>query len=259
MLRRTSFLGLILALVLMLLPSTVLAAKPGGGGSTTWTYTALGDSLGTGFGALQGYVPRYQSYMATDTGNSVNLTNLSVNGWTSTDLLGAIRTDSSMRRSVKGSQVVTWDIGGNDLRGARSSYKSGTCGGADNQDCLRAAVATFQANWNAIVQEIKTLRAGASTIYRTIDVYNPYVNEDKADGSFTVMAPYLAQINDQIHAQASTYGYQYGKVWDAFNGPNHDTDPADKGWIFIDGLHPNDTGHKVIADLLRGLGYAPLR
>ena len=36
-------------------------------------------------------------------------------------------------------------------------------------------------------------------------------------------------------------------------------DPSDKGYITFDGLHPNDNGHKVIADLFRDLDYAPLR
>ncbi|WP_288048938.1 isochorismatase family protein [Nocardia sp.] len=45
----------------------------------------------------------------------------------------------------------------------------------------------------------------------------------------------------------------------AFNGPNHDQDPGDKGYIFLDGLHPNDTGHRVIAEHFRSLGYDPLQ
>ena len=36
-------------------------------------------------------------------------------------------------------------------------------------------------------------------------------------------------------------------------------DPVAQGLIATDGLHPNDAGHKVIADQLRALGYAPLQ
>ena len=32
-----------------------------------------------------------------------------------------------------------------------------------------------------------------------------------------------------------------------------------KGLITLDGIHPNDNGHRVIADALRALGYAPLK
>jgi lysophospholipase L1-like esterase len=44
----------------------------------------------------------------------------------------------------------------------------------------------------------------------------------------------------------------------AFNGPNGEEDPIAKGLITGDGIHPNDNGHKAIADALRALGYAPL-
>jgi lysophospholipase L1-like esterase len=44
-------------------------------------------------------------------------------------------------------------------------------------------------------------------------------------------------------------------VYDAFNGPNHDQDPRDKGYIGSDGMHTNETGQDIIADLLRELGY----
>lgn len=268
MIRRVALWLTTLLLALLLVPSAALAAKPeaeaqgkpgSGDTSTSWKYTALGDSLGTGFGALKGYVPRYRDYMVSDTKASVSLTNMSVNGWTSTDLLSAIRTDRTMRSNVKGSQVVTWDIGGNDLRAARTSYKNGTCGGADNQDCLRAAVATFQSNWNAIVAEIKSLRGTNPTIYRTMDVYNPYVAQDKQDGSFYVFKQYLDQVNAHIAGQAGTYGYQMAQVYRAFNGASGEEDPKAKNYIGLDGLHPNDTGHRVIADEFRLLGYSPLR
>ena len=53
-------------------------------------------------------------------------------------------------------------------------------------------------------------------------------------------------------------------VYLAFNGPNGDQDPVGKGYISIDAFHPNDAGHKVIADAFRKLGYvtkcyAPLK
>ena len=45
----------------------------------------------------------------------------------------------------------------------------------------------------------------------------------------------------------------------AFNGPDGDEDPHDKGYIAADGLHANDTGYAVLAGLLRDLGYQPRR
>src|SRR5215207_1759813 len=111
----------------------------------SWDYLALGDSLATGFGAFRGYVPRYETHLEADTGVAVTRTNLGQNGWTSSQLLSALRSDPKFRQSTRSAEVVTWDIGGNDLRAARSSYKNKTCGGTDNQDCLRAAAARLEA------------------------------------------------------------------------------------------------------------------
>src|SRR5439155_12421352 len=106
------------------LPPTPPPASPG---NLSWQYTALGDSLAVGILASTGYVPRYQQYLETDNGATVSLTNLGQNGWKSADLLHALLNDPSMRTSLMNAQVVTWDIGGNDLLRARRDYLSGTC------------------------------------------------------------------------------------------------------------------------------------
>ena len=79
--------------------------------------------------------------------------------------------------------MVTWDIGGDDLLHAINLFRQGQCGGSDNQDCLRSAVAMFMPNWDAIVQQILTLRDKRSTIIRTMDIYNPFVAELMVDGA----------------------------------------------------------------------------
>jgi lysophospholipase L1-like esterase len=225
----------------------------------SWQYTAMGDSLAVGILATQGYVIRYEGYLNSDAHAGVTLTNLGQNGWHSSDLLNALRTDASFRSAVSAAQVVTWDIGGDDLLHAVNLFQNGTCGGIDNQDCLRAAVAAFIPNWDAIMAEILALRDPRSTILRTMDVYDPFVAREQAAGTFTTLKSYLDQVNTHIAASAAANGIPMAAVSQAFNGPNGDQDPGMKGYIAFDGVHPNDAGHKVVADLLRGLGYAPLK
>jgi lysophospholipase L1-like esterase len=235
-------------------------------------YTALGDSLA--FGILDfsrgGYVPRYAGDVQSDAGSNVNLINLAQNGWTSARLLNALRTDGNFRNSVASSQVVTWDIGGNDFLRNMDDYKSGTCGGSDNQNCLRDAITTFKANWNAIIAEILSLRSNGNTVIRTMDIYNPFVNAQKssdswaADGGlndFQVIKPYLDDANRHILTTTAANSIPCARVYRAFNGANGDEDAGDKGYISAfdpSGVHPNDTGHRVIADLFRALDYFPL-
>ena len=237
-----------------------------GGGTTAgnnpqaknWQYLALGDSLADGVLAQEGYVARYESYVNIDTGANVHTTNLSVPGWHSGDLLNAIKTDQEFRDDITNAQVLTWDIGGDDLANAHDNFTKGTCGGTDNQDCLRNAVATFKQNWDSIISNILQMRSTSNTIIRTMDIYNPYVNSDMQAGIFDTVEPYLDDVNNYIHSTAQANGIPVADVHQAFNGADGKTDPGTLGLIAVDGFHPNDAGHKVIADQLRVLQYAPL-
>jgi len=232
-------------------------------------YTALGDSLAFGLFAPIGdsYVLAYSRQVRADTGVSATTVNLGIPGWTSSDLLNAIRGNFLLRLSVVTSSIVTLDIGGNDLLGARGSYGNGTCGGADNQDCLRATVATFKSNWNAILSEILSLRSTRNTVIRTMDIYNPFVDEDRAQdtwpndqgNNFQVSKVYLDQINNHIALTSAARNIPYARVYQAFNGPNGDRDARELDYIAFDGLHPNGRGHARIAELFSNLGYSPLR
>src|ERR671920_1061165 len=95
----------------------------------SWDYVALGDSLATGFGAFKGYVPRYEAYTETNTGVAVTRTNLGQNKWTSSQLLLALRSDPTFLRATREAEIVTWNIGGDDLRGGRASFKKRNPGG----------------------------------------------------------------------------------------------------------------------------------
>jgi lysophospholipase L1-like esterase len=213
-------------------------------------------------------VPRYEAHIETDTTVAVTRTNLGRNGWTSSQLLSALRNDPTFRRATREAEIVTWNIGGNDLRAARKSYKQGTCGGFDNQNCLRAGVAKLQTNWDDITAEVLELRSTKPTIVRTMDIYNPYIRTDivsdtwqKYDygmNDFDVFKLYFDQVNSHIASTSTSERIPYARVYLAFNGTKLDEDPKFKGYLSFDGIHPNNTGHRIIADELRKLGYAPL-
>ena len=186
----------------------------------------------------------------------VVIRNLSVPGWRSADLLLALQTDSAMRGAVTESNVVTWDIGGNDLSGARARYLEGSCGGSDNQQCLRDAVEQFRSNWDSIISELLALRSTQNTIFRTMNIYNPYVEIDIATGDFAVLEPFLQQVNDHIQTTAAANGILVGDVHSAFNGESRQEQPT--ALLAFDQFHPNDAGHETIASELRALGYSPL-
>ena len=204
-----------------------------------WDYVALGDSLAAGVGARRGYVPRYAEHLQSDTGTRLRVINLGLSGQTSTQLLHSIRSDPKMRKALDGAEVVTINIGLNDLGQARSSYESGTCGGPHNEACLREVVDRVERNWDAIINEISSLRSTENTIIRTVGLgYTP-----RTEGVF---GPYLGRVTRHIASSAADAGIPYVEVRLADEGMSED------------GLHPNDKGYRVIADRLRSLGYDPL-
>lgn len=258
--RASSWLALLLACLL-----TIVLTSCGGSSSPThsaqpqnWNYVALGDSIAFGILAQEGYVPLYAQMMQNDTGNKVNTADLGVLGWKSADLLDALRNNDAMRSAVRSAQVVTWDVGGNDLLHARTLYGRDECGGADNLQCLRDTVSSFDANWDAIVAEILSLRGSNNTILRTMDVYNPFAGEDQLSGAFAATDPFLEQIDQHIHDSAAANGIPVAEVHRAFNGSTGAEDPMAKGYLAPDHVHPNDAGHRVIAKEFEKLGYAPL-
>ncbi|HLL75539.1 MAG TPA: GDSL-type esterase/lipase family protein [Pyrinomonadaceae bacterium] len=248
--------GLTLAASLLALVFAAGSARA----QTAWQYTALGDSLAAGIDDTQGggYVPRFRNHVQQDAGVAVNLVNRGVPGWTSDDLLNALRTDQSLRAQVAASRVVTFNIGGNDVLGALQRYQSGTCGGADNQQCFAETVARFKSNWNAIVAQLLSLRSTSDTVIRTMDVYNPVVGLLKLNGVFDQTKPYLDDLNRHIFLTAVANRIPCARVYREFNGPNGDQDAFLRGLIASDQIHPNAAGHEAIARTLRALSYRPL-
>jgi hypothetical protein len=131
-------------------------------------------------------------------------------------------------------------------------------------------VAKLKTNWDAITAEVLELRSTSNTIVRTMDIYNPYVRIDIAsdtwqeDGlndelnDFQVFNSYVYKVNRHIATTSYTKGIPSAQVYLAFNGLTGEEDPRSKGYLSFYGVHPNNTGHRVIADELRKLGYAPL-
>lgn len=205
----------------------------------SWDYVALGDSLTVGVGAHRGYVARYAAYITADTGARIDLVNLGRSGQTSSQLLHTLRNDPALRKTLGAAEVITFNIGINDLGDAGEAYENGTCGGSDNQKCLRAAVEAFKENWDAIIAELLSLRSTEGTIIRTAGIgYTPRVDE--------IFEPYVDQVNRHIGTTAVNHDIPYAQPY------------LDEEDMSSDGVHPNDHGYEVIADRLRELGYDPL-
>ena len=207
--------------------------------TVSWDYVALGDSLAVGVGAERGYVDRCAAHLRNDTGARVKVSNFGVSGQTSSELLDALRRDESMRRAIEGAEVVTFNIGINDLGQAGAEYEEGTCGGEDGEECLREAVAALKDNWDAIATELLDLRSTRDTIIRTPGLgYTPRAGDD--------LEHYVSEVNRHIASTARSRAVPHIEI------------PVGEIGMSADGVHPNDAGYATIAERLRGLGFGPL-
>lgn len=233
----------------------------------TWNYTALGNSLASGVGATNnnGYANLYKSYVENDNGVTINLWNLGSSGWTSSDLLAALKSNAVFRAAVSSSRVITIDIGGNDLLQATAKYNAGTCGGKKKNKCMQSADKKFKKNFTKIISLIKKLRGKQQTIYRTMNLYYSSVTADmstdhfagdKFSSDFAFLNYYVTKANRTLCGVGRSKGFLCADVHTSFNGASGTEDPRQKGYIFTDGLHPNDTGYQIIADDFRSLGYS---
>jgi hypothetical protein len=102
--------------------------------------------------------------------------------------------------------------------------------------------------------EIWRLRAGQPTTIRVLGSFNPWFGQLQQAG----IAP-LCMANEEVRDQverdaAEAAGAEFVSWLDLFNGPGHDVDPDEQGWL-ADGVHPNDAGRAVLVEALAATGW----
>lgn len=212
-------------------------------------HVALGDSIAAGAGSSTNYVDEFAARVETELDRDVAVTNLARSGWTSADLLEALRTDPGTRKAVADADLVTWNVGGNDLLYALDEIDT-TTGQVGDLKPVRTAVETLKTHWDEIVAELVELRRDDTVVLRTTDVYHPFVAEHREAGLFDTLAPFLDEVNAHIADTEGRHGIRVAGVHEAFNGPEGTADPASEGLLASDGLHPSEAGHRLIAELL---------
>lgn len=214
-------------------------------------YTALGNSLTAGIGASfvvdppkrYGYVYYFRDFLSTIF-PCANLINRAQPGFTSSDLLQQLQNDPVTRQAAKKADLITINMGGNDLLDCLSQPPSTI------PACLSTGVATFAHNWPLIMKEIrKSIRSHAEIFVMTI--YNPLRGDDPR---FGIIEPFIQQINQVIKANRFKFHYKVVDVHTDFLGQfTNTTQWKVCTWTHIceapPDVHPTDAGHLEIARL----------
>lgn len=241
-----------LAALVFTLGVLLLISPPATAQQQTPTYVAIGDSLSYGLGASEssqdGFVARVHDALEDSErfqATGIDLVNLSVPGATSPDLLEpGGQLDNALREIENGDvPIVTVDIGGNDLLDIAdpdspclTDLQTGPC-----LDQLRGTLSDLQTNLGAVLEALREAAPEARIV--VIDLYNPF--SGTGDIRELIADVGVQQINGVIGASASDEDLRadLASTFQYFQGRG-------RQWISSDGIHPNDDGHAVIAEIV---------
>ena len=181
----------------------------------SYQYTAIGDSLTTGFGALpgNGFVPVYRRMAEGRLRSNVASTNLGVNGLTTSELEQRLRGSAMTREAIRAADIITLSIGGNDLIHAA---KAAARQPENLSKELRRSLQECKQNFAAIMSILFQLKTGTRRpfIIRIVGLYNPYpqVVLQSGCGSLTAMphstvAEYVGLLLSIVSLQEMREGY----------------------------------------------------
>lgn len=205
--------------------------------------------------SLLGVGKYYAAYIEEDLNATVNLHDEWQGSLSAKTLLKQLQKEERLRRILRDSEVVVYF--GNPVGSATGDW---SCVPRANyvKDCSPETFSEYQATLEAIVEEILALRDGAPTIIRATDFYVPVLTQWREAGLEVECTRCIENMVAAVHEAAAAQNIPVARVYDALNGPNHDVDPRDMGYIGADGIHTSDLGQQVIASLLRELGYEPV-
>lgn len=249
------------AVLLLVLAATPRASSPPPAlAAEAPVYMALGDSLAFGVGAAN---PAAEGYVALAADNlllndrfssrGIELINLSEPGATSAEIVEAgnqldraleeIGVRASDTVAGNEAEIISIDVGGNDLLALAEPDSpcfeeplGGIC-----RTRINNVLSDLQHN---LTRTLTALRQAApqAEIY-VFDLFNPYSGTGE---SLEIIASIgVQQINGVLAAVSATdeLGVRFVSVYELFQ----DRRPQ---WVASDGIHPNNDGHRVLAEAL---------
>ena len=190
--------------------------------------------------------------MQHDLSVSVKFQNYALNNGERTDtLLKRLQNDPQLRQAVAQANVITIWIGANDLVTPHTLLRNGKCEG-ENFGCYQEPVKKLNQNITAILDEILGLNPSEETRIMIADNAIPVldITNWKNLGSFDVLQEVAFESWQQhIHQAALERGIIVVPTYKAINGLLGNQVIA--GIYQGDGVHFNQQGHQLLADLHR--------
>ena len=231
----TTMKKLLAALFCVLTLASVLAVAPRAAKKTV--LVVLGDSIAEGVGASDKTTGGNAALIAEARG--YELMNFAVGGIRSEAMLMLLREKENIRQGVKKADIITLSIGGND-------FLVGDLFGillpallCDDYSGAGDIVAAYDANFKAIIKEIRKLNPNAKLIVQTL--YNPMGSLYRIGEVYETA---ITMLNDCVYAclGENPGTFLIAEVNAAFKNREE--------LISVDLVHPSDAGHEVIAQVV---------
>jgi hypothetical protein len=229
-----------------------------------WDLVYISDSTGLGVAY------RFAKNIERDTGKTVRVHSYAIGGLSALSVLNTLRSApedvpagqfESLHADIAEAEVIVFfgNPRGDPSQGGVMMGGMQSCiGSLVPSDCSPEFYAPYIENLKAVYEEILALRDGKPTIIRAVDFYNPIISSHRTKIIEVECTACWETFNSAVHQAAEAYNILLESVYDAFNGPNHDEDPREKGYIGPDGVHASEEGQQVIADILSEAGYEPI-
>lgn len=213
-------------------------------------YVALGDSLAAGlsyesYGKNRIYIKSYPEFIAEgikrETELEVTLTNRGIPGFTTVDLLDQL-TESEVQQNLAAADLITIDIGANDLLGAVGDISEID---PANEEDMRGL-------YEAASEAITLVGNNLGVILHQVRAINPdapiYVM-----GYYNAM-PYLAGLQEQVEELMGQLNYAISLAAQSIEAPFVPTYAAFEGNYETylpnpENIHPSEEGYRVIGEL----------
>jgi lysophospholipase L1-like esterase len=227
----------------------------------------IGDSLITptdGCSGCTGFVEQYADHLEKTLDVPVNVSDVPVGGVP--DALDLVSSDAEARGRIAEADVIVVEVGFNNALpdpdtgiGCGGSYATGyvTWSLTTDDACLAEGVATYGSLYGQIFTTIKELRADEPTVFVVTNTLNGNLNTMSSEGLMpdATKAEHVDEVkawavaaydrwNTMLGNQAAAAGFELVDIYHEFNGLEGD---QELGPLSIDGAHPSQAGHDLIA------------
>jgi hypothetical protein len=126
----------------------------------------------------------------------------------------------TFRDEVADGDIIVIATGPNEIEQAFEEIQDGTCGGEDDMACVDELHRTWERDFDAILDEIETLRDGRPTAIRVVNAANAFIDLSFSREAARGIAAIFEALTQVLCDDAEAHGAVCVDVRPVLNGPD---------------------------------------